>query len=792
MTWTCRHEHRRHSVAWVPAVLLVGLALGARAEMGEEISTAEAQVSSLEGKLDGVLNDLGRYQQGTSGSNRFEAKLTDAQAMMLLQDYGRAAVVFFDLVEDPTNRSHPGFSDALFGLAEALFANRNYIDANKYYLQLLDRNPQGRHLSFSLTRLMEISFRVDEFAKVDAYYERISKSFSPVPDAAVYLWAKTLVVRQRWQEAGQAFSSIAAGSGLYFQARYYLGVVYVQQSRLEEALGVYQSLSQIKARTKQETDILELVNLARGRLLFDLKREMEALDAYQSIEHTSENFDSALYEICWIYIQRADSAKEPKEVERYYLEALRTAEILEVSTPDSALVPKAKLLKGHIREKLGDYEQANEIFHQMSSTYSSVEQELETLLKQHEDPVRYFNEVAGKDLDSFDLRTYLPPMAVKWMSQHDGMSTALSVVKELELGRRFVQDARAVLEKLYLLLDDRQDRINLFPHMREGVKKVIEIENTRIQLEQKLSWLEERIIGEKLSEEQQKKYNTSRKERVKLERQVTELPSSLQAIDSREMQIRKRIEGLEKAVHESGIAVKGMKAQLRAMDDWIRMNQKSDQSGSKAVIEFRKEIRQGWEVAENLEDELQRISVVLSTEKSRSGLDSMTLAAENQLREQYMDALRKERFLAEKLYAYLDSEGTGWIRRINQLRVRVSSVKDRLQAITHQLQARVDTKAKDLKVMADSEKKRLEAFEKVLDRLEKESENLAGSVAYQTLDELRKQFEHLVLESDVGVLDVVWNKKQEKTREITDMSRKQSLDQKRLYKEYESVLEEAP
>ena len=103
----------------------------------------------------------------------------------------------------------------------------------------------------------------------------------------------------------------------------------------------------------------------------------------------------------------------------------RTLEILEVSTPDSTLVPQASLIKGHILEKMGRFEDAAKAFMVVSHNYASIKQQLDELVASHDDPVRYFNEIAGKNLDSFDLSTYLPPLAVKWMSGHDEMSAAL-------------------------------------------------------------------------------------------------------------------------------------------------------------------------------------------------------------------------------------------------------------------------------------------------------------------------------------------------------------------------------
>jgi DNA repair exonuclease SbcCD ATPase subunit len=760
-----------------------------RADLSDEIQKADKQMEALEGKTKLIRHEYLQFEDKALGIMRFESRLNDGQSLMLLKDYVRAAIIFYDLVEDGKNQDHPGYADALYSLGEALFFNRNYIDARKYFTRVLEDQRGRPYRKLVLVRLMQIAIRTKEFDKVDAAHASLGREGAKISPQAQYLWGKTQFLRDRLQEAAKTFSGLQPGESFYFQARYYLGVVFIRQKRLEDALNLYTALVKQPTKRDQDQSVIELAHLARGRILHDLGRETEALDAYQAIEHTSVHFDEALFEICWTYIHRAGRAEQPEERRTWLQEALRTIEILEVSTPDSTLVPRANLLKGHIYEKMERFDDAAQSFMRVSHTYSTVKQELDELIARHDDPVRYFNEVAGKNLDTFDLSSYLPPLAVKWMSRHDDMAAALGVMKDIETGRRFVREARALLDKLNELLKN-EDRINLFPALREGAKRTFEVENARVILERNLAHLEERIVQEFLTVEERKLVAAARREREQLEKQMDKLPTTKKQFDDRETRIRRKIEKLEKEVYESGIALKGMKAQLSAMEEWIRRNEFKLVGREEAIRDFREELRRGWATANQLQAELDQLSNLLGTEKARAGMDRATLTEEQKLREQYSQALKKERDLSERIHSRLGSEGSTLISRINELHLRADRLRKEIKAIRRDLDEKVLRKAEKLKTQVKAEEQKLLAFEEALTRLEKESENLAGEVAYQALEEVRQRFYRLVLDADVGILDVAWSRKQTKTDKITELGRKLGSDRKRLHDEFKSVLKE--
>ncbi len=785
---------RAYGAWWKASVggllVLLGVAGQARAALDEELISAEKEMRLLEDKASLIEQEYINFDEKSSIEGDFESRLTDGQSLMILKDYLRAAVVFYDLVDNQRNRNRPNYPEALFNLAEALFYSRNYIEARQYY-RLVTEHPNGRpYRDVSLARLMQIALNTNDFQQVDEIHNRLVRESATMTPEAEYLWGKTLFLRNRASDAALVFATLRPGQHFFFQARYYLGVLKVRQGTLEEALNIFTALIAEPPRTTQEKDIWELAHLARGRLLHDLDREAEAIDAFQAIDHNSPYFDDALFEICWTYIQWAERSEKPEDQNTWFEKAFRTLEILEVSTPDSTLVPKAALLRAHILEKTGKFEEASKSYTEVGQTYSAVKQDLDQLVVQHADPVRYFNEVAGKNLDSFDLATFLPPLAVKWMTNQDDIKVALGVMKDIDVGRTYVAESRSVLAKIKELLQNATDRISLFPALREGAVHTIEVENARVLLERSLAFLEERIINEKLSEAERQKFAQAHKEREDLEQAIKNLPTTPKDSQNRDERIRQRIELLQQSVYDSGIGLKGMKAQLSAMEEWIQAHEHELVGREDAVRDFREEIRRGWAIANQFQSELDTLGNQLSTEKTRAGLDSEAISREGQIRRNYTEALEKERNLAEQIRSRLGPQGAAQVARIDDLRLRSDRLHQKLQVIQRKLEERVAERSGEHEKRVQQEENNLAQFEKALAKLEGESKNLAGEVTFRVLQDVRQKFYQLVLEADVGLLDVAWSRKREKNQKIEELSKQQSAENRRLREEYNSVLQE--
>jgi hypothetical protein len=71
-----------------------------------------------------------------------------------------------------------------------------------------------------------------------------------------------------------------------------------------------------------------------------------------------------------------------------------------------------------------------------------------------------------------------------------------------------------------------------------------------------------------------------------------------------------------------------------------------------------------------------------------------------------------------------------------------------------------------------------------------DARNLVGRIAYESFKKVRQQFYDLVLKGDVGLVDVAFTRKQDKTTEIQKLSSQKDEELHSLEVEFKEVLED--
>jgi hypothetical protein len=76
------------------------------------------------------------------------------------------------------------------------------------------------------------------------------------------------------------------------------------------------------------------------------------------------------------------------------------------------------------------------------------------------------------------------------------------------------------------------------------------------------------------------------------------------------------------------------------------------------------------------------------------------------------------------------------------------------------------------------------------DAITGETRNLVGRIAFDSFRRVQKSFYDLVLKADVGVVDVSFQRKQDKTSEIQKKSAAKDRELKQLDEEFKEVLKD--
>ncbi len=155
------------------------------------------------------------------------------------------------------------------------------------------------------------------------------------PDAD-YVAGEIHFLRKNYNAAEQLLSRIKAGSPSYLYAQYTLGVINVENKKMEAAEG---NLKNIIADTTQDPSmqlLQDAANVKLGHLYYEQVELRKAVESYKRVPEGSSYGDEALLGTAWSWIK----VNQPTV-------SLQTVERLLASHPESPLIPEAYLLKGY-------------------------------------------------------------------------------------------------------------------------------------------------------------------------------------------------------------------------------------------------------------------------------------------------------------------------------------------------------------------------------------------------------------------------------------------------------------
>jgi tetratricopeptide (TPR) repeat protein len=710
-------------------------------------------------------------------------RFSDAEIRKLLGDFATASVLFYDLVANKDFQKMPRYVDALYSLADSLYEMKNYLGARLYLRQLLDL--RGKYYKEALARYLEIAGRLNFFAGVDDYITQArGLSGGALPAELSYVYGKWLFSREdlavsdRVPKAQQVFDELAreAGGPLRLQSLYFIGVGHVRLKAWDQAIESFNQVTKMTARDARDRKVQELAEVSLGRVHFEVGKYNEAVEHYSRVPQQSENFPDALYETAWCYVRKGELRK-----------AKDATEVLLLVAENSILAPEAKILQGTLLQKLQNYEEAIDTYNGVINEYAPVRDEIDALLTVNKDPVAYFDELIARNEKTLDVTKLLPPTALKWASTRDDVADAVAITNALDESRKGLADSRDIATRILKSLDSRG--VDSFPLLQEGYSRAAAVETIVARAEEALTEIEGKLVGNKLSAEQQQQLDVARAEEKTLKARIETLPTSTEQIAERKTRIQAAIDGLEKQAFQLSIEAQSHAAQLIAVrkyveDTRVQRKSKTATEDEKAFIERVTTEQNGIDATLAEIDDLRKR---LASERNNA---DKAVSGEDALRKQYVGLLDQERLIYNQLRAGLPDDNRRLLGRIDVVRADADALKDRVNRAKDTLRERVERRAQKLREQVLAEATLLDGFSKDTDAMTGETRNLVGRIAFDSFRRVQKSFYDLVLKADVGVVDVSFQRKQDKTSEIQKKSAAKDRELKQLEDEFKDVLKD--
>ena len=760
------------SLELASTLALAATLLPARLVFAGEFEDASGKLSDLEERVRAISAQF--KDAAPADPSLAMRRVVDAEMLFKLKNYNEAATILLDVVEKyPTS---PSYDDAVILLGESLFQEKDYNSSRHYFLLAIKKNTGSHQEQQALQRLIEIGLHTGDQEDLDEYLKRLeSIPPSQLEPSVPYVRGKYAFFSDRPDDALTIFNAIPQTSPYYLQSRYFAATVQVKKGDLAAALTWFDSVTRAQPRNDSDKDVQELARLAIGRLFYARDQFDKAREAYSSISRQSPHFEEAMDELAWTSIKAKD-----------YKSAYRALDLMLLQNSDSPQAPELRLLMGNLHVRLGNFALANEAFMTAREQFDPVHTQLiQTLDKCRADP-KYFESLIGKGMEKFDIAAVMPRSAVRWVKADPEVARVVALTEDVGELQRGIKDSEQTLSRLEMAVGGKI-KVGIFPDLAAIRTRSSEVLNQIVDMRRRLINKLQELTAGHLTPDEKANLERLNVDRMTAENELEGLPMTAGGLQEREKRSRAALDQLDGQASELNVVVQGMEAELVAIEQYY-IKSRSDQKIKPE--ELMQPVASLREAIAELRGSNDRVRNTIAEATRENTVAAATGDSDRDTITNLVAIMKKERqiFLAAR------SQLSGSDLRQFDMMTSLLERADFVQANLAELDARIDGSAQrrlgELKQQMLTEKADLDAANAKLGGILTESQSLGGGLAFAMLSKVTNRFYDLVVQSDVGLVDVAWGLKDERTSTLSKLINQQKLELKSLDEDFRSLIEE--
>jgi tetratricopeptide (TPR) repeat protein len=703
-----------------------------------------------------------------------DRRVLDAQVLYSLKNYEEAATILLDVVEKyPNSRAH---DDALVLLGESLFQARDFYSARHYLQEAVAKNTGSKMEQQALQRLVEISLRTGDFDNVDSYLQRLQNLPPQLMEPATpYVRGKYYYYRNRLDDAALVFASIPQTNPYFFQARYFLATIAVKKGDLAGATQSYDALLKMQAPDAASKDVQDLARLAIARILYERSQFDKAIESYLSIPRQSKYWPEALREQAWTYIKAKD-----------WQRAYRSINLLLLADPDVPDGPDLRILEGNLQLRMSNFYLASDTFSKVRDEFEPIHRQLNQVIVRSQTDPAYFDTLIGKSLDKFDISTFVPPAAAKWVKAEPEVARMMVLATDMGDMQRDLAESQKLLDRIQHVMDGK-GRVGIFPDLASQRTKSTEIMNQLVGTRQKFAGKIRQMIDPVLTAEEKKELDRIAIERDGVERQLSGMPTTDEGVLAKERTMKERFAELDRQASELNVEIQAMEAQLVAIENYYRVSRSEQKIRPEDIRQPVRDMRVTIEELRGLHDKLREAIVDARRDATAAGGIG---EVERETTKKLSQTLQRELEIEKRAMARLTGSDRLAVERMVDLLSRCDAIETQLYAFDKRVDAQVAARLEIVNRYLAAGKEELTRAAEKLGGIMEASKSMGGGLAQAMFTKVADKFYDLVVRSDVGIIDVSWGLKDQKTQAVTRLTNQKSLELKALDEDFRKVLEE--
>lgn len=711
----------------------------------------------------------------------FDKRYIDASLAYQRRNYPVASVLLYDLVYQPEFSKTRDYYDALFMLGSALYWQRNYMAA-KSYLELVTKRAGGSHFEDAVQLLADVAIRLRRYQDV-AQYATFLNQIPPGKRRSelLFQFGRSFLAAGMFEDARKYLGQVSVGEKVWAPARFYLGAILVRLGKKEEAMREFRDVLSAGASAdpaqRPPALVLDYTNVAMARLQLDAKNYDEAIRGYQSVGRGSALYETAMFELASVQV----AANKPRN-------ALASLDLLVVGTADDRIAVEAAVLRGRINLLLKEYDAADGAYKDVVERFAAINGELTRFSRSTELLEQFFNWLLLRGSNDLGVVRPVSERVARYIETDPDMARVVALFDEMAAEKRDVSESAKLAKTLTAALGSSA-RIEMFPKMREAWIRTLEHENRLVMLGQRAVALSAKIASGTYQGPEATRIEALDRLNKKLFAAFKRIPATARAYNQRQSRV-------DNALNESAAQISLLRSSLTTLRDELQAVEKllSERLfGADATPmpkEKEAEIRAGLDevkmqlrqVAREVED----LQQGLELDASRMGSGDAVDLQESRIRGALLAnqrALQAAYLAAARAAGKVTADGA----ELNAMRSRIDQTLVEIAGIFRLIDQRVGEKTKEISNVLARERVNIAGYQVSVGQYESMSRRLARDIGYTTIRRAQSRLADIVLEADLGLVDVAWQRKQDKFNEIRKLQDERSKQVGTLQNTLESL-----
>ncbi len=764
---------------FVTVALLAPLAsfgTSARAEDERGAKKFATQIGNIETQVDQLVR---QYTNPTAMIRKFpnQKRLLDARVFYELKQYENAAMLLFDLLERPDFRNDLEYEATQLLLGDCLLQMDNPQAARELLLKVASgRDPQLAEEA----RLFLLELALGNPASTPEILRRAVSDLGgdASSDRTRYGLGKAELRLGDADKAIDWLQTIGTGSALYNRSRFYLGAAYVAKGQVDLALEVFRALTTIEVKDKLTAELRDQAWLAVGRLLVQRGNFAPALTSYQNIDRNSIHYEEAVYEMSWAYINQDKFDK-----------ALQTVEVLLLTVKNDQHEIDAHVLRGQLNVMLQQYDEALASYQTIVDRFAPVRNELANFTKNPDDVQRYFKWLLERQKGLGALKSPLSEKTVSWLESNSDFSRVTAVFDRIATERADIEEAREAGDELGKMLEAK-NRVEMFPELRQGWTQALLLENQLVLVATRMLDKQYDQVRDRLDGKDKAQLAEIVQWRRRLEDQAGRLPTTFEQYEARQDEVTRQYRELERRNFFVEESIQEVQRQLIGIERFLNDKQYAD-SGKKLSPQqeesLRADIAEEKAALQAMYEELLALKKEIAVETMSVGTGDEATQGEDSLKASLLDAIEREGAFYDRAGQRVGGSFDRDFKQYGGLRVRLLGTISRLDSVIGAIDKEVGQKTAELITIVKHEVENLEGYKDEVSALDTEGRDIARRMGEDFFKLALARMDQVVLEADVGVLDVMWARKTEKTVELQTLAEERGRRLKQLQADLDSI-----